>query len=87
MLTDNFGRKLCSQVNTNRADNGEAINPTGQLNPNYGSLRVWENTASIYDSMQVSVRKQLSRGLQFGETTPTATPSMMVRHGKAVLQA
>ncbi len=65
--TDNFGRKLCSQVNTNRSENGEEINPTGQLNPNYGRLRVWQNSASsIYHSMQVSVRKQLSRGLQFG---------------------
>jgi hypothetical protein len=65
--TDNFGRKLCSQVNKNKAKNGEAINPTGQLNPNYGRLRVWQNSASsIYHSMQVSVRKQLSRGLQFG---------------------
>jgi hypothetical protein len=65
--TDNFGRKLCSQVNSNKAANGEAINPTGQLNPNYGRLRVWQNSASsIYHSMQISVRKQLSRGLQFG---------------------
>jgi hypothetical protein len=65
--TDNFGRKLCSQVNTNTASNGEAIDPTGQLNPNYGRLRVWENSASsIYHSMQASVTKQLSRGLQFG---------------------
>ena len=66
-VTDNFGRDLCSQRNTNTLANGEAINPTGQLNPNYGRLRVWENTASsIYDSLQASVRKQLSRGLQFG---------------------
>jgi hypothetical protein len=65
--TDNFGRKLCSQVNTNKAKNREEINPTGQLNPNYGRLRVWQNSASsVYHSMQVSVRKQLSRGLQFG---------------------
>lgn len=65
--TDNFGRKLCSQLNSNTAANGEAINPTGLLNPNYGRLRVWQNSASsIYHSMQVSIRKQLSRGLQFG---------------------
>jgi hypothetical protein len=65
--TDNFDRRLCSQVNTTTTGNGEEINPTGQLNPNYGRLRVWRNSASsIYHSMQVSVRKQLSRGLQFG---------------------
>jgi hypothetical protein len=65
--TDNFGRELCSQRNTNTLANKEAINPIGQLNPNYGRLRVWENTASsIYNSMQASIRKQLSRGLQFG---------------------
>jgi len=64
--TDNFGRHLCSQINTHEAANGLLINPQGRLNPNYGRLRVWENTASsIYHAMQVSVRKQLSRGLQF----------------------
>jgi hypothetical protein len=64
--TDNFGRRLCSQINTNQAGNGLEINPQGRLNPNYGRLRVWENTASsIYQAMQVSVRKQLRHGLQF----------------------
>ena len=64
--TDNFGRRLCSQINTNTAPNGIEINPQGRLNPNYGRLRVWENTASsIYNAMQVSVKKQLSHGLQF----------------------
>jgi hypothetical protein len=65
-VTDNFSRRLCSQINTNAAANGLAINPLGTLNPNYGRLRVWENAASsIYNAMQISVRKQLSRGLQF----------------------
>jgi outer membrane receptor protein involved in Fe transport len=66
-VTDNFGRRLCSQINSGTAPNGETINPRGDfLNPNYGRLRVWENAAdSTYHSMQVSVRKQLSRGLQF----------------------
>lgn len=64
--TDNFGRQLCSQINTNKAGNGLEINPQGRLNPNYGRLRVWENTASsTYHAMQVSVRKQLSHRLQF----------------------
>jgi Carboxypeptidase regulatory-like domain/TonB dependent receptor/TonB-dependent Receptor Plug Domain len=64
--TDNFGRRLCSRINTNQAANGVEINPQGRLNPNYGRLRVWENSASsIYHAMQVSVRKQLTHGLQF----------------------
>lgn len=64
--TDNLGRRLCSQINTNQAANGLKINPQGRLNPNFGRLRVWENTASsIYHAMQVSVRKQMSHGLQF----------------------
>ena len=65
-VTDNFGRRLCSQINTNTAANGLAINPLGTLNPNYGRLRVWENAASsIYNALQISVKKQLSRGLEF----------------------
>jgi hypothetical protein len=64
--TDNFARRLCSQINTNKAANGLQINPQGSLNPNYGRLRVWENTvSSIYHAMQVSLRKQSSHGLQF----------------------
>ncbi len=66
-VTDNFGRRLCSQINTNTAANGLEINPLGVLNPNYGVLRVWENTASsIYNGLQISVRKELAEGLQFG---------------------
>ncbi len=66
-VTDNFGRRLCSQRNSNTAPNGLPINPSGQfLNPNFGRLRVWENTSSSsYNSMQLSVRKQASHGLQF----------------------
>ncbi|MBZ5722899.1 MAG: carboxypeptidase regulatory-like domain-containing protein [Acidobacteriia bacterium] len=65
-VTDNFGRQLCSQINTSKAPNDLQINPQGRLNPNFGGLRVWENAASSnYNSMQVSVRKQLSHGLQF----------------------
>jgi hypothetical protein len=37
------------------------------LNPNYGNLRVWENVAnSSYHGLQVSLKQQLSHGLQFG---------------------
>jgi outer membrane receptor protein involved in Fe transport len=65
-VTDNLGRQLCSQINSNTALNGLEINPLGVLNPNYGRLRVWENaSSSIYHGMQISVRKQLSHGLQF----------------------
>ena len=65
-VTDNLGRQLCSQINSGTAPNGLAINPTGRfLNPNFGVLRVWENSAaSIYNSLQVSARKRMDRGLQ-----------------------
>jgi hypothetical protein len=57
-VQDNFGRTVCSQES--------ATNGTGRLNPNYGRLRVWENAVnSNYNSMQVSVRKQMSHGFQF----------------------
>jgi outer membrane receptor protein involved in Fe transport len=58
-LNDTFGRRLCSQINDN--------NPNGVLNPNYQNLRAWENVAnSIYNGLQVSLKQQLSHGLQFG---------------------
>ncbi len=54
---DNLGRTICSQRG--------ALNPVGRLNPNYGNLRVWENSVnSNYNALQVSVRKQMSRGFQ-----------------------
>ena len=66
-VTDNFGRKLCSQVNTNLANNAMPINPAGRLNPNYGRLRVWENASnSIYHGLQLSLKKQLVHGFQLG---------------------
>jgi len=64
-VTDTFGRKLCSQVNTNVDANGFAINPSGRLNPNQGFLRVWENAGnSIYHGLQLSAQKRMSHGLQ-----------------------
>ena len=64
-VTDTFGRKLCSQVNTSEDANGFVINPVGRLNPNQGSLRVWENAGnSIYHGLQLSVQKHMSHGLQ-----------------------
>ncbi len=66
-MTDNLGRRLCSQVNTSTTNNGPQINPRGRLNPNFGALRVWENTAtSSYHSLQVSVKRQLRHGFEFG---------------------
>ena len=64
-VTDTFGRKLCSQVNTSEDANGFVINPVGRLNPNQGFLRVWENAGnSIYHGLQLSVQKRMSHGLQ-----------------------
>ena len=64
-VIDNFGRKLCSQVDSNLAANGIEINPVGRLNPNYGRLRVWENSVnSIYHGLQLSLKKKMSHGLQ-----------------------
>jgi hypothetical protein len=55
---DNFGRTICSQVNS--------LNPAGRLNPDFGTMRVWENVVnSNYNALQLSVRKQASRGLTF----------------------
>jgi hypothetical protein len=52
-VTDEFGRELCGQ-------------PGGRLNTNYGNLRAWENAAnSNYNSLQLSVKKQVSHGLMF----------------------
>jgi len=66
-VADTFGRKLCSQVNTSDDANGSVINPMGRLNPNQGSLRVWENAGnSIYHGLQLSVQKHMSHGLQIG---------------------
>lgn len=66
-VTDTFGRKLCSQIDSSTAANGLKLNPNGRtLNPNYGRLRVWENSAtSSYHGLQVSVNKRVSHGLQF----------------------
>jgi len=38
----------------------------GRPNPNYGRLRVWENVVnSSYNSLQASLKRQMSRGLLF----------------------
>jgi len=52
-VTDLYGRQLCSH-------------PSGHLNANYGTLRVWENAAnSNYNSFQLAVKKEASHGLLF----------------------
>jgi hypothetical protein len=52
-VKDTFGRTLCGQ-------------PGGVINPNYGTLRVWENAVnSEYNALQLAVKKQMSHGLLF----------------------
>jgi hypothetical protein len=42
------------------------VNPAGRLNPNFGTLRVWQNVVnSNYNALQLSVKKQASRGMTF----------------------
>jgi hypothetical protein len=64
-VADNFARKLCSQIDSTPGSTGDPLNPFGRLNPNFDILRVWKNVVnSIYDGLQVSVRKQMSHGFQ-----------------------
>jgi TonB dependent receptor len=57
-VTDNFGNQWTGMTS--------ATNPNGRLNPNYLKLRVWENAVnSDYNSLQASVKRQMSRGLLF----------------------
>ncbi len=66
-VTDNFGRRLCSQVNRNQDAEGFVINPLGRLNPNFASIRVWENVGnSIYHGLQLSAQRPMGHGLQIG---------------------
>jgi hypothetical protein len=72
------GHKLFRAENFNRAPGtvmpvgatlvnniGETLTGNGgYLNPNYGTLRVWENTVnSNYNSLQASLKRQMSHGL------------------------
>jgi hypothetical protein len=60
--TDNFGRQVCSQIDTvDTPGNG-----VGRLNPNFGTLRVWQNSVnSNYNALQLSLKKQATRGMTF----------------------
>lgn len=61
---DNFGRTLCSQLNGTDRGDGNAINSTGRLNPNFGTLRNWQNVVnSNYDSLQASLKLQAIHGV------------------------
>jgi outer membrane receptor protein involved in Fe transport len=57
-VTDNLGIVRTGLTN--------AFNPTGRLNPNYLKIRAWENAVnSNYNSLQASVKRQMSHGLLF----------------------
>ncbi|MGB9204557.1 MAG: hypothetical protein WCB94_11385 [Terriglobales bacterium] len=66
-VTDNFGRQVCGQNDTNLADgtpNPNPVNPLGRLNPNYGTMREWQNDVnSSYNALQFTAKKQMSHGL------------------------
>jgi hypothetical protein len=58
-VTDNFGITRVGEFDP-------VINPNGRLNPNYLKLRAWENAVnSNYNSLQASVKHQMSHGLLF----------------------
>lgn len=72
-VTDNFGRQLCGLNDTNingvpgtpdGTPNLNSVNPVGRLNPNYGTMREWQNNVnSNYSAFQLQVKKQMSHGL------------------------
>ena len=52
-VKDDIGRTLCGT-------------PSGHINGNYGTLRVWENAVnSNYNALQVGLKKQVGHGLLF----------------------
>ena len=68
-VTDNLGRQLCGlsdAVLPNGTANPSPLNFSGLPNPNYGSLRTWENAVnSNYNALQASLKKQVSHGILF----------------------
>jgi outer membrane receptor protein involved in Fe transport len=57
-VTDNFGNQWTGTRGP--------VNPNGRLNANYLKLRAWENAVnSDYNSLQASVKRQMSHGLLF----------------------
>jgi hypothetical protein len=64
--TDNLGRMICSHIDNTVGTTGNAANPVGRVNPNFGNLRTWENVVnSNYNAFQLSVKKQASHGITF----------------------
>jgi len=63
-VIDNLGRQLCSQIQSPTLTSpGNAF---GRLNPNFGTLRVWENVVnSNYNALQLSLKKQATHGITF----------------------
>ena len=54
-VKDNLGRTLCSLEGPN--------NGSGRPNPNYGTLRNWQNAVNgAYHGLQASLKKQMSHG-------------------------
>jgi hypothetical protein len=54
-----YGSPAGPDVCSNRGD----FNPVGRTNPNYGTMRVWENSVnSIYNSLQLTLTRRMSRG-------------------------
>lgn len=68
-VTDNLGRKLCGLSDAVLPDgkaNPSPVNFSGLPNPNYGTLRTWENAVnSDYSGLQLSLKKQVSHGVLF----------------------
>jgi hypothetical protein len=59
------GETVCSNRDTTvNPVTDDFVNPAGRVNPNYGSLRVWENAVnSNYHSLQVSATHRRKHGL------------------------
>jgi carboxypeptidase family protein/TonB-dependent receptor-like protein len=59
------GETVCSNRDTAiNPVTGDFVNPVGSVNPNFGSLRVWENAVnSNYNSLQVSATHRGRHGL------------------------
>ena len=57
-ITDNLGRQFTGLTG--------AENATGRVNPNFSTMRVWENSAnSNYNALQAKLTRQMSRTVQF----------------------
>jgi hypothetical protein len=62
-LTNNVNEQLCGLTSTLTVP---SANTSGRLNPNYATLRTWEDVVnSDYNALQLQVKKQVSHGLFF----------------------